>query len=290
MFTSMSRVVAASKKSVWIAFAIALIIHTALISVQAGRRIDTSFVRTWILDSLTPLEKLVDRSLYGVLHVWDRYFALIGVHDENQELRAKVDELRMQIQKDREDVLEAKRLRSLLGLSDSGIGKTVVARVVGRDPAHSQTVTIDKGRSHGVKEDAAVITAAGIVGRVIHSSNFSSIVQLIIDSQSAVGVMLQSTRTLGVIKGTGGRELDLEYIDDDNDLKEGETFITSGQDRIYPKGLPAGIITSVGPRRGLFKTVQIRPAVDLGRLEEVVCVIERPAVDVVDPNQAPPSP
>ena len=281
----MSRVIAPSKRPVWIALAIALVIHTGLISVQPRRRIDTSFVRVWILDSLAPIEKLVDRSLYGAFYVWDRYFALVGLHDENERLLAKVNELQMQIERNREDVLEAKRLRGMLGLQDADIGRHIVARVIGRDPGRSQTVTIDKGRSHGVRPDSAVITPAGIVGRVIHSSNFFSIVQLILDSQSAVGVMVQSTRRLGVLKGTGGRGLDLEYIDDDNDLKNGEIFVTSGQDRIYPKGLPVGVITSVGPRRGLFKSVEIRPSADLGRLEEVLCIVDRPQdIDVIDPQ------
>jgi rod shape-determining protein MreC len=92
------------------------------------------------------------------------------------------------------------------------------------------------------------------------------------------------------VKGTGGRDLDLDYIDDDNDLKEGDTFLTSGEDRIYPKGLPVGAILSVGPRRGLLKTVQIRPAADLGRLEEVLCITERAQpVETFDP-QGPPIP
>ena len=260
----------------WIALAIALIVHTGLISVQTRRRIDTSFVRVWIVDGLAPIEKFVDRSLYGVFYVWDRYFALVRVHDENERLLAKVYELQMQIDRNREEVLEAKRLRELLGLRNAEIGTSVVARVIGRDPGRSQTVTIDKGRSHGVQTDSAVITPAGIVGRVIHSSNFFSIVQLILDTQSAVGVMVQSTRRLGVLKGTGGGVLDLEYIDDDNDLKNGEVFITSGQDRIYPKGLSVGVIGSVGPRRGLFRSVEVRPSADLGRLEEVICIIDRP--------------
>ena len=179
----------------------------------------------------------------------------------------------------------------MLSLSSSDTGKTVVARVIGRDPARSQTVTIDKGTTHGLRPDSAVITPAGIVGRVIHSSNFFSIVQLIVDSQSAVGVLLQSTRRQGIVRGTGGRELDLDYIDDDNDLKAGDTFLSSGLDRIYPKGLPVGVITSVGPRRGLLKTVQVRPSVDLGRLEEVICIIEHTEnIDVADPAQGASSP
>ena len=287
----MNRVVAASKRPIWIALAVALVIHTGLISVQARRRIDTSFVRMWILDSLAPMERLVDRSSYGVLHVWDRYFALIGVYDENTRLKRQVDELRMQIQQNREALLELQRLRSILSLPEANIGKTVIARVVGRDPGRSQTVTIDKGAAHGVRPDSAVLTPSGVVGRVIHSSNFASIVQLIIDPQSAVGVLVQSSRRQGVVKGTGGRDLDLENIEDDNDLKVGDTFLTSGQDHIYPKGLPVGVILSIGPRRGLIKTVQIRPSADLGRLEEVLCVIEKPPnLDVLDPNQGLPNP
>src|SRR6058998_3969830 len=282
----MSRIVAASKRPTWVALGIALVLQTGLISFQARHRIDTSFVRVWILDSLAPLEKLVDRSTYAALYVWERYFALVGTHDENERLRHQVEELRMQLHQNREDMLELQRLRGMLSLSSSDTGKTIVARVIGRDPARSQTVTIDKGTVQGVRPDSAVITPEGVVGRVIHSSNFFSIVQLIIDSQSAVGVMLQSTRRQGIVKGTGGPELDLDYIDDDNDLKEGDMFITSGGDRIYPKGMPVGVITSIGARRGLLKVVQVRPSADLGRLEEVLCVIERQEkVDVVDPTQ-----
>ena len=136
-----------------------------------------------------------------------------------------------------------------------------------------------------------MITPSGVVGRVINSSNFFSIVQLVVDSQSAVGVMLKSTRRQGILKGNGGREMELDYIDDDNELKEGDLFLSSGNDRIYPKGFPVGVITSIGPRRGLFKAVLIRPSADLGRLEEVLCITERQqSVDVVDPTESPAAP
>src|SRR5579863_1900035 len=107
----MSRTVVESKKPVWIVLAVALIIHTGLISLQGRRRIDTSFVRTWILDSLAPMEKLVDRSSYGIFYVWDRYIALIGLHDENQRLRHENDDLRMKMAVEHEAVLEANRVR-----------------------------------------------------------------------------------------------------------------------------------------------------------------------------------
>jgi rod shape-determining protein MreC len=287
-----SRHVATSKKSAWTALIVALVVQTGLISIQLNKRVDTSFVRSWILDTLAPIEKLVDRSLGGIVYVWDNYFALIGIHRENEQLKTELGELRMKLQQQEKDVLEVERLRAMLAIPDSGIGRTVVARLVGRDPVRgSETVTIDKGMSHGVKRDSAVLTPDGIVGRVIHSGNSFSIVQLIIDSQSAVAVVESDTRRQAILRGTGTRDLDLEYIDDDNDLKVGNVFVTSGLDRIYPRGLPVGSIVSIGPRRGLLKTLQVRPATDLGRLEEVICVLDQPVtIDVVDPTQTPPVP
>jgi rod shape-determining protein MreC len=278
--------VLASKKPAWITLISALLVHTVLISLQTSQRIDTGFVRVWLLDSLAPMEKLVDMTLGGSGNIWSRYIALVGLYDENARLRADIDQLRMDLARSREEVLEADRLRRLLDLQqNAALGKTIVARVIGRAPSPShQTVTIDKGLSHGLQADSAVFTPDGVVGRVIYSANFYSVVQLIIDSQSAVGIMVQSSRQQGIIKGNGGQLLDLDYIDDDTDLKEGDSLVTSGMDRVYPKGLPVGTLVSVGDRRGLFKVVTIRPVVNLGRLEEVICLTERPP-KVVDPTE-----
>jgi rod shape-determining protein MreC len=287
----MSRNVAASHKRAWIALAAALIFHTGLISLQSHQRVDRGFVRVWILDLLAPVEKLTDRALLSVHSVWDNYISLVEEHEENVRLRYENDSLRMQLMQEKEQILEAQRIRALAGMADSHIGKSVIARVIGRDPARSQTVTIDKGAVDGLRPDSAVITAEGIVGRVIHSSNHFSIVQLIVDSQSAVGVMLETTRQRGILNGMGTRDLALDYIDDDNDLKDGDTFLTSGEDRIYPKGLIVGTITQVGPRKGLLKAVQVRPAADLSRLEEVLCLIDfSRSAEIGDPVQAVPAP
>ena len=100
-----------------------------------------------------------------------------------------------------EEVLEAQRVRSLVGLA--GFRSRKNRRRAG-DWARSgaQPDRHDRqGPAHGVKPDSAVITADGVVGRVIHSSNFFSIVQLIIDSQSAVGVMVRIHASSGNREG-----------------------------------------------------------------------------------------
>src|SRR5215471_1339385 len=133
----MSRIVAPSNKPVWTVLVAALIFHTGLISLQSHHRFDMGFVRVWILDSLAPVEKLADRAFFGVRYVWGEYIALIHVRDENLRLDQENGKLRMQLTQQREEVLEAQRVRALASLQDSGIGKSVVARVIGRDPART---------------------------------------------------------------------------------------------------------------------------------------------------------
>ena len=101
----MSRIIPSSKKSVWIALGAALVFQAGLVSVQANHRINTSFIRTWVLDCLAPMEKLVDRTTYGVFHVWDSYIMLVGVHNENQRLKQEVAELRMKLDRQQEEAL-----------------------------------------------------------------------------------------------------------------------------------------------------------------------------------------
>jgi rod shape-determining protein MreC len=271
------RTVIASKKPAWITLAVALVLHTLLLSAQTSKQFDTSFVRIWLLASLGPFEKIVDSSVEGIENIWSGYIGLIGVHRENEKLIAENARLRMESIQKAEDALELARLRQLMALQTTPIGKKVVARVIGKDPSQGgRNLTIDKGTQSGIGRDTTIITHDGsVVGRVIISSKYFSTVQLIVDSQSAVGFIVRSSRRLGILKGTGGAELQMEYIDDDNDIKQGDELITSGQDQIYPKGLPLGVVLSVGPRQGNFKVVRIRPSVNFGRLEEVLCMTER---------------
>jgi rod shape-determining protein MreC len=274
-----------AKRPVWIALGSTMVFHLLLLSLQANHRPGPGFLRLWILDALVPLERLVDYGVRGVYGVWDGYIALIHVRKDNERLVAENDRLKMQLRSNDEALKEAERLRQLYGLSDTEIGKFILARVIGRDPSLSlQTLTIDRGLASGVKMNASVITLDGaVVGRVMSVGNLSAVIQLITDAQSEIAGMLKDTRVQAVFKGTGGRDLELDYIDNDNDIVEGNELITSGLDRIHPKGLPIAKITSVGPRRSLFKVVLARPAADLRRLEEVL-IIETPAL-TPDPLQ-----
>ena len=277
-----------AKRPGWIVLVTVLVFHLVLLSLQSNQRENSGFMRVWLLDALVPGQKIVDSGIQGVKGIWTGYFALVGVREENAKLHTEIDALRMQIQGEQETLREAARLRSSLDLAESKIGKMVAARVIGRDPGRSsQTLTIDKGRTSGVRVNTSVIRPEGVVGRVISVGTTSSIVQLITDPQSGVAALLQESRIQAVFKGKGGRELELYYIDDDGTIMVGDELLTSGLDQIHPKGLPLATVTAVDPRGELYKIVRARPRVDMSRLEEVLVILE-PAAPHEQPE--PPKP
>src|SRR5688572_16936919 len=132
-----------SQRRVWIALGSTMVFHILLLSLQANHRPGPGFMRLWLLDGLVPLERLPDYGVRSVQGVWSGYIALVHVRDENQRLLAENNRLKMELRRNDEALKEAERLRQLYGLSDTGLGKLIVARVIGRDPSLSlQTVTI----------------------------------------------------------------------------------------------------------------------------------------------------
>lgn len=278
-----------TSKGVWLLLAIALLFNALLVSLTTRETARTGFLRTLVLDVLTPAEELVDLAVEGVGSVWSGYFWLVDIRVENERLRAEVAQLQMEIDRNREGLMEAERLRGFLGLESVDHGRQLIARVIGNDTTISRRhVRINKGSRDGLEIDTPVMTADGIVGRVIYTGHFAAVVQLVTDVQSAVGVIARTNRIQGIARGTGSRDLQLEYPDDETELVAGDELITSGTDQIYPKGLPVGVVASMGEVRDLMKIGRIEPSADLGRLEEVVCLLDQPdrtrIEDSLDPN------
>jgi rod shape-determining protein MreC len=212
----------------------------------------------------------------GVGNVWHNYFYLRGVRAENRQLKDQIEQMRLQQVRLTEDAAQAHRLQILLGFKEQFISKTVAAQVIGSSGSDlSRIASIDKGKRAGIEPDMAVITAEGVVGKVLISYPNEAQVLLISDQSSGVGATLEKTRLQGVIRGTANGEVTLERVMSDEQVQAGETVLTSGGDRVFPKGLPVGTVTKVEPGRDLFLNIKIRPAANLGRLEEVLVLTEK---------------
>jgi rod shape-determining protein MreC len=249
------------------------------LAVQVKRSADaehTRLIRIWAVDAITPLERGLVWVQNGTNNLWHSYFFLRGVRAENRQLKDQIERLRLEQARLSEDAAQAHRLQSLLGFKEQVITKTVPAQVIGSSGSDlSRSIYIDKGSNEGVAPDMAVITAGGIVGKVLRVYPSTSLVLMINDQSSGVGVLLEKSRLQGVLRGTPDGELILERVMSDEQVAPGDTVLSSGGDQIFPKGLPVGTVSKVSPGKEMFLNIQLKPAADLSRLEEVLVVTEK---------------
>src|ERR1700730_6617000 len=281
---------------------------------RSGADESTRVIRLWTISAVTPLEKAIVWCQGGLGNIWNNYIYLRGVRQENRDLKFEIERLRLEQVRLADDAHQARRLQALLGFKEQYIAKTVAARVIGASGSEkSRLIYIDKGLADGVEKDMAVITADGVVGKVLLASGSAAQVLLINDRSSGVGVILDKSRLQGVVKGTATGELVLENVMTDNVVSPGELVVTSGGDQTFPKGHTLGVVMRVSPGADLFLNIRVKPSTNLSSLEEVLVITKREdrapslaasgserAVDIlsrrlpsvpdkpaVDPNKAP---
>jgi rod shape-determining protein MreC len=248
------------------------------LALQVRRTVDnepTRLIRVWTVAAVTPFEKAIVWMQSSTHNVWHNYLYLRGVRAENRELKGEIERLKLEQVRLNEDAVQARRLQALLAFKEQFISQTLPAQVIGSSGSEqSRSVYIDKGSSDGVKTDMAVITADGIVGKVLHVYHSTSQVLLIDDQSSGVGAILAKSRLQGVLRGSASGEVMLEKVMSDEQVQLGEQVLTSGGDRIFPKGLPVGTVTKVSQGRELFWNIRVWPSANLEKLEEVLVVTQ----------------
>jgi rod shape-determining protein MreC len=236
----------------------------------------TRLIRVWVVGALSPFERGLLWVENSTGDIWHNYFYLRGVRAENRQLKEQIEQMRLEQVRLSEDAAQAHRLQSLLAFKEQYIARTVAAQVIGTSGTDSNRVIyIDKGEDAGIKRDMAVITADGIVGKVLQTYSSEAQVLLINDISSGVGVILGDTRLQGVLVGTANGEVVLNDVMSDEQVPVGEKVLTSGGDRIFPKGLPVGTVAKVANGKDLFLNIRIRPAANLSRLEEVLVLVDK---------------
>ncbi len=205
-----------------------------------------------------------------------RWFAGLSVNrEELQTLRAQNAEMRQALATAEEQRQENARLRALVKLPDALKTGSVAAHVIGR-PTDSWegTILVDRGSADGVKTGTPVIAAEGLIGQVSVVAPHSSKVRLITDQSSGVSVLVQSTRSPGVVRGSVEGKLTLEFYAGAEPPKPGDVLITSGLGGAYPKGLVVGDVAKVvSGGAGMPPNVEVASRVRIGEIEEVLLMV-----------------
>lgn len=247
-----------------------LILHLALLSLQVQDTAGTILLNRWMLAAEMPIISASSRASDGIAGAWRGYLWFLGLRAENEQLQKTLQQLALENNALKQMKDENTRLRSLLAINDSLPFRTLGARVVGRTPGYlSNVIYIDRGSADGLAVDDPVISGNGVVGRVINVFQHQSQVQLITNPDASTGVMIESTHAPGVLRGSGNFTLELDYIANTEQINVGDLVVTSGLDRIYPKGLPIGKVIESRKSNSVFRAIKVEPRNDLVRLEEV---------------------
>ncbi len=243
-----------------------------LLGYQLRTKRNLVLLRYFAVAVTAPAKKSLQRINETVLGTWKRYFRLVDRAEEGRKLVAEMARLRLENQWLRQSVKRFDREAELVAYQREAISQTVLARVVaGGSSPLSKELFLDRGEKHGIRAGMAVITADGIVGKVQACYVSVCLVLLINDTESGAGVVLADSLVRGVLKGTGGRICTIDHIFPETKVSPGELVYTSGDDRVFPRGLPVGRVTRIS--QGMpFQDISVELFAPLDLLEEALIV------------------
>jgi rod shape-determining protein MreC len=251
-------------------------LHMLSAGLAPGARAEKpSLALLWLLKPVQGIEANIADDSTGFFH---DYFDLVNVRRENVRLKEQVADLESQRTRLAELEVENRRLSDLLELREVLDMQALAARIIGADATEvSRTLILSEGSTNGLRRDMPVISTEGVIGKLIAVAPNASRVLLINDHNSGLDALDQRSRARGIVAGLLNGDLTMKYVDRTEDVKPGDSVVTSGMDGIFPRGLLVGQITSVsqeGP--GLFLNIDIRPAADFQKLEQVLTLTQKP--------------
>jgi rod shape-determining protein MreC len=247
--------------------------HILLISAQVNSRAGVPVLEQITFGIFSEIQRGMSSGVSGIRSAWSGYVNLRHVKAENDALKRQLAAAQVDEQEQRALADRTRGLQKLLELRNHLPLATTAAEIIGAAATPDfRTVTIDKGKGDGLRPDMAVISPAGVVGRVVVPSTRSAKVQLIIDRNAAAGALIERSRAQGVIVGEGDA-LRMDYVSEVADIIVGDVVVTSGIDGIYPKGFVIGRVDSVEKSGGAYKRITVKPSVDFSALEEVLVVV-----------------
>ncbi len=245
-----------------------------LLAYQVKNDSDVRIIRIWAVTAVTPIAQIIEDIRSGTAGFFNTYFSLRDVREENRRMRVELDRLKLSNQFLTTELATAERAQALGAFQARTPSKMIAARVIGTAAGGASVVVfVDRGSTAGVQKGMAVVTPDGIVGKVLASYPTASQVLMVTDPGFAAGVMSQKNRVRGIVKGLGHGTCKVDYVQNEEKLEVGELFFTSGDDRVFPKGLPVGRVKAVRPG-STFKDIFLDPSGLQSGPEEVLIILE----------------
>ncbi|AYC29746.1 rod shape-determining protein MreC [Paenisporosarcina cavernae] len=259
---------------------VGFIFLVALISFSLRDRDHASLPEQIVKDVVGFGQSLFAKPTHYIMGMFDNVDSILSTYDENKQLKERLDEFAKLQAEVNVLASENSRLREIVDKEeDLRAYDPIQATVIARNPDQwEEKVILDKGTVHGIEENMAVITAQGLIGKVIITTPFTSTIELLSTNNPnyRVSALIAGKKEVfGLIEGYDEerRELVLKRIDSADEVKVGEKVISSGLGGIFPKGLPIGEVTEVTTDDyGLTKLAYVKPSADFALLDHVMIV------------------
>lgn len=228
-----------------------------------------------VSEVLSPVQEGIASSKKNLSSLWDNYLSIVDTSKENTVLKKQISRLESDLTSMEEMRKENLRLKRLLSYSDEISHERIMAQVVGWDSTNEfKVIRLNKGTRHGIKTMAPVITDHGLVGYVYRATENYSDVLTILDQNNRVDIVIERTRTHGIVEGVFNFMCSLKYIMRNEPVEVGDKLITAGVGGIYPKGVKVGMITNISKENfGMTLSIDVIPSVDFDKLEEVLVLL-----------------
>jgi rod shape-determining protein MreC len=251
-----------------------LFLSIYILTVAARGQLKNEPLGALLMWLMRPLQIASQGTANWITSLQENYDTLAGFRSENERLRKRVQSLEVERQKLLEAQATNLRLKQLLDFRSHLSGAAVTASIIANSASSwFQSCLLDKGSADGVRKGMAVVTPLGVVGQVVAVTPRTAKVLLLTDPNSGIDVLVQRTRARGIVSGSLDNGTVLKYVKRSEDIQEGDRLITSGIDGVFPKGLMVGAVIKVHKQHlGLFQFVEVLPAVQSSRVEEVLVV------------------
>ncbi len=244
-------------------------------NLQHSQNSKTLFERL-VIESLAPIQEGIVTSQNVFQRVFNNYLYIVSTRKENEALKERILQLEENLFKMQTIEAENQRLKKLLKFGEEIKYEKVLAQVIGWDSSGDvYSLRINKGSSDGIKKNATVINSQGLIGIISNvSSNYSDITT-ILDFNNKVDVLVESSRTYGILQGFGQRMCRLKYVTNSEAIEVDDILVTSGFGALYPKGIKVGKVKKITTNDyELTQKIDVIPSVNFSKVEEVIVLTE----------------
>jgi rod shape-determining protein MreC len=259
-----------SNQSKLLRYGIGILLVVGVLALLQVRGLTGIFTRTIAAvpsPLLAPIRAVASAVRHGVVNIT----SIRNLYVENADLKTRVQSLEHRIAELSNLQSENDMLKSTLGFASKPPTALVPCTVIGRDPEGiTQTLLLSCGTSQGVVAGQGVVSSGYLIGKVILVTGTTATVRLVTAPTMAIDVRLATRQVSGVLRGSFGSGLLVDYIPETTEIAKGDLITTAGINDKVPPDILVGSISGVVKDPGaLFYKITVTSPVDLRDLRYV---------------------